>query len=112
MAGDLDDFLIPGRKPLAKAVGVTGFDLDLIPAALNLKIFNLFKSLQLVNLSDPWPDPSTELRTSGRGLPSTRAQAEGLEVHPEPRLSTPPSKAGLGAAERVNISPATLGLRG
>ena len=40
MAGDLDDFLIPGRKPLAKAVGVTGFDLDLIPAALNLKIFN------------------------------------------------------------------------
>ena len=34
MAGDLDDFLIPGRKPLAKAVGVTGFDLDLIPTAL------------------------------------------------------------------------------
>src|SRR4030043_1339477 len=103
MAGDLDDFLIPGRKPLAKAVGVTGFDLDLIPAALNLKIFNLFKSLQLVNPSDPWPDPSTALRTSGRVFPSTRAQAEGLEVHPEPRLSTPPSKPGLGAAERVNI---------
>ena len=51
MAGDLDDFLIPGRKPLAKAVGVLGFDLDLIPAALYLKIFNLFKSLQLVNIS-------------------------------------------------------------
>jgi hypothetical protein len=51
MAGDLDDFLIPGRKPLAKAVGVTGFDLDLIPAAFYLKILNLFKNLQLVNIS-------------------------------------------------------------
>jgi cytochrome c oxidase subunit 4 len=38
-----------------------------------------------VNLSTPRP--------KGRGL---------LEVHPEPRLSTPPSKAGLRAAERVN----------
>jgi hypothetical protein len=37
-----------------------------------------------VNLSTPRPE--------GRGL---------LEVHPEPRLSTPPSKAGLRAAERV-----------
>jgi hypothetical protein len=51
MVGNLDYSLIPGRKPLAKAVGVTGFDLDLIPAALYLKIFNLFKSLQLVNIS-------------------------------------------------------------
>jgi hypothetical protein len=38
-----------------------------------------------VNLSTPRPE--------GRGL---------LEVHPEPRLSTPPSKAGLRVAERVN----------
>jgi hypothetical protein len=104
VVGDLHYSLIPGRKPLAKAVGVTGFDLDLIPAALNLKIFNLFKNLQLVNLST--------LRPEGRGLPSTRAQAEGLEVHPEPCLSAPPSKAGLGASERVNISLATFELRG
>jgi hypothetical protein len=34
-------------------------------------------------------------------LPSTRAQAEGLEVHPEPHLSTPGSKVWLRAAERV-----------
>jgi curved DNA-binding protein CbpA len=46
-----------------------------------------------VNLSTPRPE--------GRGLPSTRAQAEGLEVHPEPRLPTPSLKAGLRAAERV-----------
>jgi len=38
-----------------------------------------------VNLSTPRPE--------GRGL---------LEVHPEPRFPTPPSKAGLRAAERVN----------
>ena len=74
MVGDLDYSVIPRRKPFAKAVGVTGFDLDLIPAAPYLKIFNLFKILQLVNLST--------LRPEGRGLPSTRAQAEGLEVHP------------------------------
>jgi len=49
-----------------------------------------------VNLSTPRP--------ARRGLPSTRAQAEGLEVHPEPCLSCPPSKAGLRAAERVNFS--------
>ena len=46
-----------------------------------------------VNLSTPEPE--------GRGLPSTRAQAEGLKVHPEPRPFTPSSKAGLRAAERV-----------
>jgi len=40
-----------------------------------------------VNLSTPRPE--------GRGL---------LEVHPEPRSSTPPPKAGLRAAERVNKS--------
>jgi hypothetical protein len=51
MVGNLDYSLIPGRKPFAKAVGVTGFDLDLIPTALYLKIFNLFKNLQLVNIS-------------------------------------------------------------
>ena len=33
-------------------------------------------SITKVNLSTPEP--------KGRGLPSTRAQAEGLEVHPEP----------------------------
>jgi oligopeptide/dipeptide ABC transporter ATP-binding protein len=47
-----------------------------------------------VNLSTPRPE--------GRDLPSTRAQAEGLGVHPEPRLLTPPSKTGVRAAERVN----------
>jgi hypothetical protein len=38
-----------------------------------------------MNLSTPRPE--------GWGL---------LEVHPEPRFSTPPSKAGLREAERVN----------
>ena len=47
-----------------------------------------------VNLSTP--------RSEDRGLPSTRAQAEGLKVHPEPRFPTPPLKAELGAVERVN----------
>jgi len=47
-----------------------------------------------VNLSAPRPED--------RGLPSTRAQAEGLEVHPEPLSSNPPSKEGLRPAERVN----------
>ncbi len=51
-------------------------------------------ALNLVNLSPPLPE--------GRGLPSTRAQAEGLEVNPEPRFSTPRSKAGIRKAERVN----------
>jgi hypothetical protein len=46
-----------------------------------------------MNLSTPLPE--------GWGLPSTRAQAEGLEVHPEPGFFTPPSKAGLRAAEWV-----------
>ena len=41
-------------------------------------------------------------RPEDRGLPSAQAQAEGLEVHPEPRSCTPPSKAGLRAVERVN----------
>jgi len=36
-------------------------------------------------------------------LPSTRAQAEGLRVDPERRFFTPPSKAGLGAAEWVKL---------
>ena len=47
-----------------------------------------------MNLSAPRP--------KGRSLPSTRAQAEGLKVHPEPRFVTPPSKAGLRAVEWVN----------
>jgi len=34
-------------------------------------------------------------------VPST---AEGLRVDPERRFFTPPSKAGLGATERVNIN--------
>lgn len=58
-----------------------------------------------VNLSTPGPDPSIALRTSGRGLPFDKLKApstaEGLEVHPEQRLSTPPLKEGLRAAERV-----------
>ena len=41
-------------------------------------------------------------RPKGRGLHSTLAQAEDLEVHPEPRFFTPSSKTGLRAAERVN----------
>jgi hypothetical protein len=45
-------------------------------------------------------NPSTP-RPEGRGLPSTQAQAEGLRVDPERRFFTPPSKAGLGAAEWV-----------
>jgi hypothetical protein len=56
-----------------------------------------------VDLSAPQP--------VGRGLPSTRdsgelsraAQAEGLEVHPEPHLLAPPLKTGLPKAERVNL---------
>ena len=54
-----------------------------------------------VNVSTPRPED--------RGLPSTRAQAEGhdlpagrQEVHPEPRSSTPPSKEGVRAAERMS----------
>ena len=34
-------------------------------------------------LSTPRSDPSTVLRTSTRGMPSTRAQAEGLRVDTE-----------------------------
>jgi transcriptional regulator with XRE-family HTH domain len=47
-------------------------------------------------------NPSTP-RPEGQGLPSTRAQAEGLRVDPEPRFLTPSLKTGLGAAERVNV---------
>ena len=45
-------------------------------------------------------NPSTP-RPEGQGLPSTRAQAEGIRVDPEPRFSTPSLKTGLSAAERV-----------
>jgi len=45
------------------------------------------------------------------GLPSTRAQAEGLRVDPERRFFTPPSKAGLGAAEGVNKNSQNLETR-
>ena len=41
-------------------------------------------------------------RPKGRGLHSTLSQAEGFEVHPEPRFFTPSSKTGLRVAERVN----------
>ena len=47
--------------------------------------------------SEPFGSP----RLNTGGLPSARAQAEGLKVHPEPRFFTPPSKTGLRAAERV-----------
>jgi hypothetical protein len=47
-------------------------------------------------------NPSTPSVAWPEGLPSTRAQAEGLRVDPEPRSFTPSSKMGLGAAERVN----------
>jgi hypothetical protein len=58
----------------------------------------LLPSLKKANLSTPRPE--------GQGLPFDKLKApstvEGLEVHPEPRLSTLPSKkAGLRAAERV-----------
>jgi hypothetical protein len=51
--------------------------------------------------SDSIVNPSTP-RHKCRGLPSTRAQAEGLRVDPERRFPSPPSKAGLSAVERVN----------
>jgi len=52
------------------------------------------------------------------GLPSTRdfgelsraAQAEGLRVDPERGFFTPPSKAGLGAAEWANLEEVDEGL--
>ena len=40
-------------------------------------------------------------RPEGRSLPSTRAQAEGLKVHPEPRFLASSSKAWLRSAEWV-----------
>jgi len=51
-------------------------------------------------------------------LPSTRdfgelsraAQAEGLRVDPERGFFTPPSKAGLGAAEWANLEEVDEGL--
>jgi hypothetical protein len=51
-----------------------------------------------------------KLRPLGRGasLPGlilrlcSGQEAKGLKIHPEPRFITPPSKAGLRAAERVN----------
>jgi hypothetical protein len=46
-----------------------------------------------MNLSTPQPEEW--------GLPSIRAQVEGLEVHPEPRSFIPLSMVGLRAAERV-----------
>ncbi|MDO9210924.1 MAG: hypothetical protein Q7V48_09280 [Deltaproteobacteria bacterium] len=46
--------------------------------------------------------PSTP-RPEGRGLPSTRVQAEGFRVDHERRFFTPPSKAGFGAAEGGKI---------
>ena len=39
-------------------------------------------------------------RPEGRDLPSTRAQAEGLKVHPEPRLVAPDLK-GLASRGRM-----------
>jgi hypothetical protein len=43
-------------------------------------------------------------RPKGRAAsPSTRAQAEGLMVHPERHFFTPPSKTELRAAEGVKI---------
>jgi type IV pilus biogenesis/stability protein PilW len=41
------------------------------------------------------------LRLEDRDLLSTRSQAEEVEIHPEPRLLTPPSKAGFSAVQRV-----------
>jgi hypothetical protein len=51
MVGDLDYSLIPGRKPFGKRVGEMGVELYPIPAALYVKISNLFKTFQLVNIS-------------------------------------------------------------
>jgi two-component system chemotaxis sensor kinase CheA len=50
-----------------------------------------------VNISTP--------RLEVPGSPSTRAQAEGLEVHPEPRSYPPPPKGRLDEAERVKKPP-------
>ena len=46
-------------------------------------------------------NPSTPSVAGPEGLPSTRAQAEGLRVDPEPRSFTLSSKPGPGPAERV-----------
>jgi len=71
-------------------------------------------------LQDCYPpriNPST-LQPEGWSLPSTRdfgelsraAQAEGLRVDPERGFFTPPSKAGLGAAEWANLEEVDEGL--
>jgi len=52
---------------------------------------------QEVSLSTPRPEVP--------GSPSTRAQAEGLDVHPEPRSHITPSKGGPHEAERVKKVP-------
>ena len=56
------------------------------------------KKTDEANLSTPRPE--------GRGLPSTRAQTEGLKVDPERRLLPAPKGQGLDAVERVKSSPA------
>ena len=58
-------------------------------------------------LSTPRPDPSTMVRTTSPGLSSTLAQPEGIEVQPESRLATSPSKAGVRPSERVAEAPET-----
>jgi len=55
---------------------------------------------QTMNLSTPRPE--------GRSLPSTRTQAEGPRVHPEPRPFTPPLNTGLRSAKRVKKEMAKL----
>jgi hypothetical protein len=69
----------------------------------------------MINQSEPLDSPAWSfgyvrdgepIEPKAGGLPFDKLRAlrsiQGLEVHPEPRLSTPPSKAGLRAAERVN----------
>jgi predicted amino acid racemase len=74
-----------------------GFKLPIISGG-STNVFGNFmsehKPMQGVNFSTPRPE--------SRGLPSTRAQAEGLKVHLEPCSSTPPSKAGFRTVKRVN----------
>lgn len=70
------------------------------PTALEMILFYLLLFLGVHLRKGKKINPSTS-RHEGRGLPSTRAQAEGLRVDPERRFFTLPSKTGLGAAEWV-----------
>ncbi|MBS3906380.1 MAG: ComEC/Rec2 family competence protein, partial [Syntrophaceae bacterium] len=70
------------------------------PSALEMILYYLLLYLGVHLRKGKKINPST-FRPEGRGLPLTRAQAEGLRVDPERRFFTLPSKTGFGAAEWV-----------